>query len=119
MSGPWPGGVKDSVIFNTHLAKHLGDDEVAEADNGYRKLDKAVTPGVGQTHAQKKGKSQARGRHEIANGRIKYFESMSTRFRMNDPEKHQTMFYAITILVQISQENGQRLFPVEINGNYH
>ena len=53
VSGPWPGAISDKEIFSFHLAKYLGDDEKAEADNGYRNTDKAVTPEVAQTYQRK------------------------------------------------------------------
>ena len=119
VSGPWPAGVSDAVVFQTVLSHHLGDDEKAECDNGYNNLEKAVTPGVGKTHFHKKQKSQARGRQENFNGRFKVFNSLDQRFRKNDPHKHHLVFNAIAILVQLSQDHGERMYAVEVDDNYH
>ena len=118
VSGPWPGAIPDKEIFSFHLAKYLGDDEKAEADNGYRNTDKAVTPEVAQTYQRKKQKSQARGRQENFNGRFKVFDCLKTRYRHHDPHKHYLMFNSIAILVQLSQDHGERMYEIEMDGNY-
>ena len=119
VSGPWPAGVTDAVVFQTILSHHLGDNEKAECDNGYKNLEKAVTPGVGLTHLHKKQKSQACGRQENFNGRFKAFNSLAERFRKNDPHKHYLVFNSVAILVQLSQSHGEKMYEVEMNENYH
>ena len=118
VSGPWPAAVSNKIIFENHLSLYLGDDEKAECDNGYRDLEKAVTPSAGKTHFHKKQKSQARGRQENFNGQFKVFDLLSTRFRKNDPHKHYLVFNSIAILVQLSQDHGEQMYQVEVNENY-
>ena len=118
VSGPWPAGITDSTVFKTHLSRHLGDDEKAECDNGYLGLEKAVKPATGRTFLHKKQKSQARGRQENFNGRFKFFNALQNRFRHGDPTKHCVMFNCIAILVQLSQDHGERIYEVQVDGNY-
>ena len=119
VSGPWPAGIHDSVVFQALLSHHLDVNEKAECDNGYRNLEKAATPGMGKTHSHKREKSQARGRQENFNGRFKVFNPLSERFRKNDPHKHYLVFNSIAILVQLGQDHGERMYAVEVNENYH
>ena len=57
VSGPWPAGIPDAEVFQTRLSTYLEDDEVVEADNGYRNLEKAVAPEVATSSLQRKHKS--------------------------------------------------------------
>ena len=118
VSGPWPAAVSDKKIFALHLAEHLGDNEFAEVDNGYSKTDKAMIPGAGESFLHKKLKSQARGRQENFNGWLKVFCILKNKFRKSDPTKHYIAFNAVAILVQLGQENGERMYELQINGTY-
>ena len=118
VNGPWPAGVPDSKVFDLVLSKRLGKNEKAECDNGYGNLEKAVIPGNAKSYLHKKQKSQARGRHENFNGKFKVFNALDHRFRHNDEEEHFLMFHSIAILVQLSQEHGEKIYGVEVNGNY-
>ena len=119
VSGPWPASISDKEIFKQHLAKHLGENERAEMDNGYSNTEKAVVPAAGETFLHKKGKSQARGRQEIHNGRFKCFHSLQETFREPDPETHCLVFNAVAILTQLSKDHGEQLFEVNVAGKYH
>ena len=119
VSGPWPAAIKDKKIFKLHLAKHLGENERAEVDNGYRQTAKAAVPAAGETFLHKKGKAQAQSRQEIHNGLFKCFHSLQDRFRELDPEKHCLAFNAVAILTQLSKDHGEQLYDVSVVGKYH
>ena len=118
VSGPWPAAMRDKLIFSMHLEKHLGKHEKSEMDNGYSKTDKAMIPGAAESFLHKKQKSQARGRQENFNGRLKVFCILKHKFRGSNPDKHYIAFNAVAILVQLGQENGERMYDVQINGTY-
>ena len=74
--GPFPCNVSDREIFDTFLAQKLIPGEGVEADSGYRGRDQIFTPGIAKTRAERKQKSQVRGRHENVNSRLKVFGVM-------------------------------------------
>jgi len=117
--GPFPAGITDSEIYNRCLSKQLGPDEFVEADSGYKTCPKAKIPGVSTGHDQAKRKSQARGRHETVNGKLKVFSALTTRSCHFKLGNHCTMFVAAAVATQVSFKLGQNLpFMVGNIGNY-
>ena len=118
VNGPWPAAIADKIIYNQFLSTKLTEGETVAADNGYHGCPQAVQPAVGQTWLQKKQKSQANGRHETINGRLKQFAALDNRFRELDAEKHRSVFVAITVLTQIDFELQRTTFDVKVGGNF-
>ena len=119
VSGPWPAGIPDETIFKSRISKLMGENELAECDSGYRGLEKATTPRVASFSADRKQKSQVRGRHENFNGKFKNFQCLYGKYRNHGPTIHCKLFTCITILTQIGQEHGEKLYDVNYNVEYN
>ena len=116
-NGPFPCNMSDREIFDLHLSHQLAPGEGVEADSGYTGRAQIFTPGIGKTHKDRKQKSQARGRLENVNGLFKVFGIMKC-WESSDLAKHGTMARAVATIVQISFENGEKLYDVEYDVNY-
>ena len=92
--------------------------ELVEADNGYTGRVQIQTPGAAPTRLDMKQKSQVRGRHENVNRRLKVFKIME-RFESTNIEKHSKIAPAVAVIVQLSFENGERLYHVNYNVKYN
>lgn len=88
--------------------------ETVEADNGYRGIESIMTPGVGKDFADRRKKSQARGRQEAVNAWLKDFNILSDVWRY-DLVKHRYVFSAIAVLVQLSFSE-RPIFDVDCDG---
>ena len=119
VSGPFPAGIPDLLIFDIGLAKWLLPNELVEADNGYKGRDNVMIPGAGVDSEQRIAKSKARGRHESVNGRLKFFKGIADKFRHGDHDQHRTMFVAAAVIAQIGFDHNLGLpFDVPGVGNY-
>lgn len=115
--GPFPCNISDREIFDSFLATKLLPWEGVEADSGYTGRSQIFTPGVGKTRKERKQKSQARGRHENVNGRLKVFGVMR-RWNNPDTAKHNVFARCVAVIVQMSFSLGENLYDVEYEANY-
>ncbi|KAI2493259.1 hypothetical protein MHU86_21296 [Fragilaria crotonensis] len=104
--GKWP----DVKIFKSRLMHLLGDDEMVEADRGYRGHNvKARTPDDCVSRVDRLAKTRARARHETVNRRLKQWGSMQHRWR-HVRHKHKIAFAAVAVCTQLAFETGERPF---------
>jgi len=118
INGPFPANLSEEEIFDSGLSFELLPWELVEADNGYRGRVQIMTPGAGPTRLARRQKSQARARQENVNRRLKVFKIME-RFESTDIEKHAKIARAVAVIVQLSFENGERLYPVNYDVKYN
>lgn len=117
VSGPWPAAMKDLEIFDLNLSTKLLPGEKVEADSGYGGRDQIATPQVARNSRHRKQKSQARGRHENVNARVKMFKILAKKWQY-DIESHRKVMMAILVTLQIGFELGERLYEVEYDAHY-
>ena len=117
ISGPYPANMSDREIFDMGLSMWLMPGELVEADNGYSGRVQIQTPGQAISRLWKRQKSKARGRQENVNRRLKVFKIME-QFESTDIKKHGKIARAVAVIVQLSFENGERLYPVEYTVEY-
>lgn len=123
INGPHKAGKSDATVFKEKLATTLADDEVVEADGGYRGHDKLMAPNVATSRDARKQKSVVRGRHENVNSRLKIFNVLVVPFRHTNPrnlihDKHGACFDAISVITQLKFENGESLYAVDYDVSY-
>jgi len=109
INGPFPANISDREIFDMGLSLELLPWELVEADNGYSGRVQIQIPRAGPTRLDRKQKSQARGRIENVNRRLKVFKIME-RFESTNIEKHAKIARAVAVIVQLSFENGERTY---------
>jgi hypothetical protein len=88
----------------------LDDNEMVEADNGYRgQYDKIRTPVDYLTPQERRRKKWARARHETVNKHFKQFGCLKQVYRhgLRDQQK---LFRVMVVLTQISINHGEILF---------
>ncbi|CAJ1951004.1 unnamed protein product [Cylindrotheca closterium] len=117
INGPFPANLSDREIFDANLSLMLMPGECVEADNGYSGRIQIKTNAVGKDSITRKQKSVARGRHENVNRRLKIFKVME-RWESTNTEKHGKIARAVAVIVQLSFENGARLYPVKYEVTY-
>jgi len=117
IKGPFPANLSDRQIFDSNISLMLMPGECVEADNGYSGRIQIKVPGAGKDSATRKQKSVARGRHENVNRRLKIFKVME-RWESTNIEKHAKVARAVAVIVQLSFENGERLYPVKYEVTY-
>jgi hypothetical protein len=104
--GKWP----DVKIFKTFLMQRLADDEMVEADKGYRGRNiKARTPDDCVSQVDRAAKVRALMRHETVNRRLKQWGCMQQRWR-HAREKHKIAFCAVVVCTQTAFDLGERPF---------
>ena len=119
VNGPFPCGKhNDWEIFNKKgLRYYLEKNERVKADDGYHAGDPEVTKtpsGIFHPTARKKFQNRVQARQETVNKRFKQWGALGEgkrSFRHN-LEKHQTIFFAISVITQLAIENGEPLFDV-------
>ena len=121
VNGPFlPGKLNDATIFQFKgLLSHLEENERIEADSGYQHLDPTfVKSKSGVTHKpiNEGMRNTVRARHELVNRGIKSFNSIKNVFAAKQITKHQHLFTAAAVLVQVSFELGENNYTVEYNG---
>src|SRR6056300_1570684 len=98
---------------------HVLPRELVQEDNGYMAGRVQIQcNGQGPNRLSRRQKSQARGRHENVNRRMKVFKIME-RFESTNIEKHAKIARAVAVIVQLSFENGERLYPINYNVKYN
>lgn len=126
-NGPHPASHNDATIFINTLANLLADDEGVEVDGVYKGHNKLKAPTVATSRDERKQKSQARGRHENVNGRLKIFNVLNTPFRHTGEfatrsdvlmEKHGMCFDAVAVITQIGFCLGEKIYDVEFSVDY-
>lgn len=122
LMGPFPAGDwPDVEIFRFALKDMLGRNERVEADDGYVGED-PTTAKVPRRKVHNQDpkilavRCRVRRRHETGNARFKQFKILADKFGY-DVEFHAPCFRAVVVLVQLSIENGERLFSVA--DDYH
>ena len=116
VNGPFaPGIYSDYKLFKEcGLLDHLEDGERVEADEAYVGSDPAHTKTPGGSWHPTGGRdvrNAAMARQEAAHSRLKSFRVLKQIFRHN-MDKHQNVVLAVTTVVQLSINNGERLFTV-------
>ena len=100
----------DISIFRKNLKTKLQVGEKVEADLGYvDELDSIRHLHVFISLEDQKAKAIARRGHETINGRLKFFNVLTHRFR-HSIHKHKTMLTAVTTVVQASFDCGHKPF---------
>ena len=119
VNGPFPCGKNDMSIFNDKLANLIPNGKLCIADLGYRGAEDKVTyRNTFDNPVVKEFKRRACARQETVNCRLKTFHILENRFRTNGPvnltreEKHQMVFEACAVILQIELDNGHALFTV-------
>ena len=106
--GKWP----DISIFRDSLLSHLGESERVEADDGYiGEHSRYIKCPAGFTNPEETlfMQQRVRNRQETVNKRLKQFSILKQRFR-HDMPKHGDVFRACAVLVQLSINDGDKLF---------
>lgn len=98
--GEWP----DLKIAKDHYIHYVASNEMTLADKGYRCHQYFKQPATSS-------KKRILARHETLNGRLKQFKALGGRYR-HKLRKHPKIFHAIINIVQISIENGEKLFDL-------
>ena len=121
INGPFPPGkYNDLQIFRQGLRDKLMKNERVLCDSGYYGDDPeyCCTKNGFRVHRNKEEKKLYRkaintilGRHETVNGRMKWFQCL-TSYR-HSYEKHKIFFTAIAVIVQVSIETDSQLFHIE------
>jgi hypothetical protein len=113
--GPFPAGKADIAIYrkaNVGLGAKIPAGKKVIADRGYTGKDvELCTPNTFDSDEVRKYKSRARSRHETINRKLKDFSILETRFR-HHVKKHQNVFEAVAVIVQIDMNNGMKLFDI-------
>lgn len=110
--GPWP----DIKIFRGWLKWRLKQNEMVEADAGYRGDFRVSCPSDWRNQVENSMKRGARARHETVNRRFKQFHCMKN-FR-HDKNLHAHCFNAIAVITQIAIENDEPLYDIEYHIRY-
>ena len=119
INGPYEPGIwNDIEIFRNSLMSHLGPMERVEADDGYIgeaprhvKCPRSIAEHADDDTA-KEIKQRLRNRQETVNMRFKMWGALAQPFR-NEVTKHGGAFRAIAVIVQLSINQGERLFDVD------
>ncbi len=115
ISGPFaPGKWPDINIFRRGIVHYLDENERVEADDGYRgnAPSHVKCPRTTSNDQVAAMQSRVRSRHETLNERFKNWGCLRDRFR-HDVNKHAASFRAIAVVLQLSFEQGERLFQVD------
>ena len=115
-NGPFPAAKHDIAIYtqeNTGLKWKIPEGKMVIADRGYRgeANNELCTPNTFDEAKVKLFKRRARARHESVNKKIKDFDILEHRFR-HSVTKHQRVFEAVVVIVQMDMDNGLQLFTI-------
>lgn len=115
IEGPYAAGkYSDITIFRHTLIHFLDPFERVVADDGYigEAPMKVKCPGTCVDSPEDLAEqSRVRSRHETLNGRFKCWEILKQVFRHNILD-HGAVFRAIAVVIQLSIDEGQKLFSV-------
>lgn len=114
INGPFPpGAFPDISIFRKALKEVLLEhNEMAEGDRGYRGEPQLVRTPVDGSVMQ----MRVRSRHETVNKRFKQWGALQKKF-YHRLCKHQIVFCAVAVIIQLTIENGEPLFGVTYDEN--
>lgn len=111
VNGPFPcGSYPDLKIARLMVVHKLLPNEKIVADSGYRDRSYFDIP-TGLNNPKQRMQQVARSRHETVNARFKKFKLLSTPYR-GDINKHYYFFTAIAVIIQVSINNGNKLFQI-------
>jgi DDE superfamily endonuclease len=113
VNGPFPAGQNDMKIFREQgLMDIIPPRKLITGDGGYRGCPDIIsTPNPRDPEDLRVFKKRARARHETFNARLKCFKCLAETFR-HGVATHQTLFFAVCVIVQFQMENGSPLYPV-------
>jgi hypothetical protein len=115
INGPYePGLWNDLEIFQDCLMHWMEQNERVEADDGYLGAHPEFVKcphGIGNNPATLRMQARVRFRQETINKRFKNFECMKAVWR-HEISRHGDAFRVIAILLQLTINTGERLFPV-------
>ena len=103
-SGGFPCGEWPDLKIAKDLYLHYAQNETTLADKGYRYQQYFKNP---SNDLEKR----ILARHETLNGRLKKFNALGNKFR-HCLKKHPMVFHACVNLLQVSIDNGERLFQI-------
>ena len=116
VNGPYAAGkYPDIKIFHSGLAHWLDEFERVEVDDGYigEVPKKVKCPGCASNPTENQEmQNRVRSRHESLNGRLKNWEILKSMYH-HDLMEHGNVFRAITVIMQISINAGEKLFEVD------
>ena len=108
-------GKHDIIIFKEKLKGILEEDEMVEVDRGYTGLCEFILTNFDYESAQEgMAKSELWSRHEFVDRSFKSLGILQQAFR-SDRKRHKFVFYAISIMTQMSIDNGNVLFSCKPN----
>jgi len=115
MNGPFPAGMSDQKIFREEglQAKLEALGKKAIADSGYSGPQVSTRNDAYDSPSVAMFKSRALLRQEKFNGRMKTYESLSSRFRHGE-DKFKSLFEAIAVLCQYEMDLGLPMYDVLI-----
>ena len=112
VNGPYPCGTyPDLKIARGVIIHQLLPGEKIVADSGYRDRNYFDYP-TGFNNPKMSMQQVARSRHETCNARFKNFKIFSTSYR-GELKNHYSYFTAIAVSIQISIDNGKKLFQIK------
>jgi hypothetical protein len=118
INGPFPASRHDITIFRspedpaTGLMARIPEGKRAIGDSGYGGEPNKVSVSRSDDDKEtKKFKARVKSRHETFNGRLKNFRVLSIPFR-NGYDRHQEVFEACCVCMQLELQNGNGLFDV-------
>jgi hypothetical protein len=117
INGPFPAAKHDIAIYrqeNSGLKWKIPEGKKVIADRGYKgKANQELsTPNIFDEEEIKIFKRRARARQESVNKKMKDFDILENRFR-HSVKKHQRVFEAVAVIVQMDMDNGMKLFPIK------
>mmetsp|Transcript_49 Transcript_49/g.73 ORF Transcript_49/g.73 Transcript_49/m.73 type:complete len:339 (+) Transcript_49:84-1100(+) len=115
MNGPFPAGMSDQKIFKEEglQEKLVALGKKAIADSGYSGPQISTRNEAYDSDSVRIFKSRALLRQEKFNGRMKTYESLSSRFR-HEEDKFKSVFEAIAVLCVYEMENGMPMYDILI-----
>ncbi len=115
IKGPYLAGkCSDIIIFWQTLIHHLDPFKRAVVDDGYigEAPRRVKAPGLQMDSLEDRAmQSVVRSRHEMLNGRFKFWEILKQHLRHNILE-HGQIFWAIAVIIQLGIDEGDKFFPV-------
>ena len=115
INGPYePGMWNDLMIFQNALQSELGENERVEADDGYVGAHPEYVKcpaGIGNLEETERMQQRLRNRQETINERFKNFECLNVVWR-HEIIFHGRAFTAVAIILQLTINNGEKLFAV-------
>ena len=113
VNGPFKAGRwHDLTIYRRDLKHLLAPGEMVEADKGYRGDETIRNPRTVFSRADKRAKELVHARHETVNRHFKQYQALSSKYR-HERSIHQYVFHSITVITQITFDEG--FCPFQVN----